>query len=618
MGVSGGEWRRALTGLGAEMGLDDNRMENIAMSQARSSITHLGLVVLLAACSSGAGNAQPTGSSGSGPGKSGGFGGSPSAGGMAGGTSSGSSGTSAAGGGASPGAGTAGVGLGLGGTSSGGQGAGGVAGLGGSGASVRSSAPPNVLVTSSANGYWKAATWAEVSSGTAIVTVNEPVTFQKWEGFGAAFSERGWSYLTSKEMQDRAMTLLFSGADGAAFDWGLIPMGASAYAISRYTLDDTGPDVTPDANGANRPLSDEMLSKFSLERDRQALIPYVKAAQAVNPALRFWASPWTPPPWMKVGYLKDSTVKAGDPASRPSYFDGGSASANALMLKAYALYYTKFIQGYQAEGIKIELVSPQNQPGLEQNYPSCSWDKLAYTNWVGKFLGPAMISIGVKVMLGTLASYQTDPELAAAVLADPHAKSFVSVIGAEWSMLEASQLTPLNSALPVWATEHRCGNYPFCLGKGVDGCPAAYNSSQAPNDQAYGEESWGYIRDAITKVKVTAYHAANMVLDKDGLGNDTTREWKQNALLVAGSGKVEPTPAYYVFRHLSQYVVPGATVIGTSGTGDAIAFRNPDRSFVVVMFNSGAANDNYSVSIDDKLLQFAMPASGWATLKYTP
>jgi glucosylceramidase len=72
-----------------------------------------------------------------------------------------------------------------------------------------------------------------------------------------------------------------------------------------------------------------------------------------------------------------------------------------------------------------------------------------------------------------------------------------------------------------------------------------------------------------------------------------------------------------VFRHFSQYVAPGATVVGTTG-GDAVAFNNPDGSLVVVMFNSGAANANYVVSIGGQNLQFSMPENGWATVKYTP
>ena len=70
--------------------------------------------------------------------------------------------------------------------------------------------------------------------------------------------------------------------------------------------------------------------------------------------------------------------------------------------------------------------------------------------------------------------------------------------------------------------------------------------------------------------------------------------------------------------HFSQYVNAGhATVVGTSG-GDAVAFKNEDGSIVAVMYNSGAANSNYIVQIGGKKLSFAMPAAGWATVKYKP
>ena len=108
--------------------------------------------------------------------------------------------------------------------------------------------------------------------------------------------------------------------------------------------------------------------------------------------------------------------------------------------------------------------------------------------------------------------------------------------------------------LPVWATEHKCGNYPW----NPAGYPA-YNATAAPNDQAYAVESWGYIRDAI-KAGVTAYNAWNMVLDTVGLGNDTVRDWTQNALLTVNTSSktLTLTPTYHVFRHVSQYVKPTA------------------------------------------------------------
>jgi glucosylceramidase len=226
-------------------------------------------------------------------------------------------------------------------------------------------------------------------------------------------------------------------------------------------------------------------------------------------------------------------------------------------------------------------------------------------------------------MLGTLSNDGDnnlfDLDLANAVLADATAKSYVSVAGVQWGVLKKIVAGTAIGTLPIWATEHKCGNYPWCTASKPCTNPTLpnYVAVQAPNDQAYGVESWGYIRDAITKGKVTVYNAWNMVLDKIGLGIDTSRDWKQDALLVVDGGKVAATPAYYVFRHLSQYVVPGARVVATKG-GDAVAFKNPDGSLVAVAYNSGAADNNFTVAIGGKTLQFAMPAGGWATVKYTP
>jgi len=472
-----------------------------------------------------------------------------------------------------------------------------------------------VIVTSSSSGYWQMGTWAEASSGNANLTVNDSSASQTWEGFGGAFNERGWTALTTDDMKNQALKLLFDSTDGAGFSWGRIPMGASDYAINRYTCDDKGEDPAAMSSGSNRPAADTSMANFTLDQDNKNLIPYIQAAQKVNPNLRFWASPWTPPVWMKTGYKTDDG--SGGTAKKPSYFDGGSfVTNNADALTAYATYYTKFVQGYMDKNIKIEIVSPQNEPGYDQNYPSCLWDKATYTTWVGKYLGPAMQKIGVKVMLGTLSNAgdnsRTDLDIASAVMADSTANGFISVVGVQWGVLDKVNGGTKFGSLPIWATEHKCGNYPW----NPSGYPK-YNSSQAPNDQAYGVESWGYIRDAITKGHVTSYSAWNMVLDKSGLGNDTSRDWKQDALLVADSGKVTATPAYYAFRHVAQYVVPGAKVVGTSG-GDGIAFKNPDGSLVVAMYNSGSAVSNYIVSIGGKKAQFAMPAQGWATVKYAP
>jgi glucosylceramidase len=475
--------------------------------------------------------------------------------------------------------------------------------------------PPNLVVTSAANAFWTVGEWTEAEGGTPNVTVNDSMTAQEWEGFGGSFNELGWDVLTSKALQDEAIKLLFSATEGANLAWGRIPMGASDYAKTRYTLDDTGTNIDPVADGNNRPPADLELANFSLARDGELLIPFIKAAQALKSDIRFWASPWTPPSWMKTGYKTNSGGRDGGDAKRPSYFDGGNMSSDQAVLAAYAQYFVKFVNGYKEQDINVEVVSPQNEPGYDQNYPSCLWDSATYVSFIGKHLGPAMQGIGVDVMLGTMSNAGdggiADLDIANAVMADATAKSFVTVGGAQWGVLGKVNEGSTFGGLPIWATEHKCGNYPW----DPAGFPA-YDMSKAPNDLPYGVESWGYIRDAINKGKVTSYNAWNMVLDTYGLGNDESRHWGQNALLVVDGGAIKPTPYYYVFRHVSQYASPGATVI--SAGNDAIAFKNPNGSYVAAIYNSGSANPNYVVSIGGKNVTFAMPGAGWATVKVTP
>jgi glucosylceramidase len=465
-------------------------------------------------------------------------------------------------------------------------------------------AAPFVL-TSAVGSYWQQAQLTEATGGGVDVTVNDCAEAQTWEGFGGCFTELGWTCLStlSQADQDQAMDLLF-GSDGARFAWGRIPIGGNDYVSSRHTLDDTGDDVIPDSTASNRPPADLSLSKFSIDGDKRNLIPYIKAAQAVKPELRFWAVPWTPPVWMKTGYATED--QTGAPAKRPSYYDGGSMKSDDATLQAHAQYFVDFLQAYKSQGINVEIVAPQNEPAGGHTYPSCRWDTTSYTTFIGHYLGPALSGAGLstKVMIGGSLDASADTAFLSAVLADSTATGYCAVAGVGYSMVDAAMVAPAKTAgLRVWVSEHQAGNYPWKT--------ATYKTT-APNDMAYAIESWGLIRDAITNVGVTAYNAWHMVLNQAGTNIDTSIPWTQDALLVADSGQLKITPAYYVFRHFSQFVDPGAKVIDASG-GEAVAFKNPDGGLVVVLYNSGTAK-TMTVSIGGKKLQFSAPGGGFATL----
>ena len=547
------------------------------MKKSWVSISGLGLTFLLAACSSNTPGSPGTAGAPNGTaGVPNGTAGAPN------GTAGAPNGTAGAGDGtAGAASGTAGAGDGTGGVTGG---AGAPGNTAGSGNSAGAAALPR-LVTSADKAFWKTdGMLTEVTTGTADVTVNDASAAQTWEGFGGAFNELGWKYLMtlSETERTKALTLLF-GDDGARFTLGRIPIGASDYALTRYTLNETAGDTA--------------MASFSIDHDQTYLLPYVKAAKAVRPGIHFWASPWTPPTWMK-----SAPYQAGNVSSP---FDGGTMKSDDATLEAHANYFVKFVKAYGAEGIKIEAVAPQNEPNFGQNYPSCLWGTDTFVKFVGKFLGPAMktASPDTAIMLGTMSNGDSgkDPAIVTAVLADATAKSFIKMIGLQWGML-GKEAGAKASGLPMWQTEHKCGNYPWVTG--------SYKPT-APNDLAYGQESWGLIRDWI-KAGVSSYSAWNMVLDPVGKGNDTTRDWAQNALILVDGSKLVLTPTYYVFRHLSQFVEPGAKVVATTG-GEALAFKNPNGKIVTVLYNSGAAK-TVIVSAGGKMFSFAMPGAGWATV----
>ena len=479
---------------------------------------------------------------------------------------------------------------------------------GGSSGGPSSGAP--LLITSANNALWQTGTISAATGGTPTITVNDAQPHQTFQGFGGCFNEKGWSFLSqlSASDQTKAMTLLFDAKDGANFQYGRIPIGANDYSVTPYSEDDTADDTS--------------LAKFSIDEDKKYIIPYIQAAMAINPKIHFWGSPWSPPGWMKTG------------GSGTLSLNQGTMKNDAATLTAYANYFVKWVQAYAGQSITIEAVAPQNEPNYSEPYPSCQWQSADYAKFIGQYLGPTFKTAGLNtsILLGTMSRNDTnsgtgesDQAVATAVLNDATAMGFIKGFGLQWNMMQKGAFIPAgvgSSTLPKWQSEHKCGNYSW----GGAAYGQAYNSSQAPNDFGYAEESWGNIHDWLN-AGVSVYSAWNMVLDPKGM---STTNWPQETLIVAdpSSKMLSPKPAYYAFRHFSQYTQPGATRVGTTGdvscSGDgigkcasgvaAIAFKNPDSTHVVVLFNSQTSAAQVVLAIGTTNLQFTMAASSFATV----
>lgn len=232
---------------------------------------------------------------------------------------------------------------------------------------------------------------------------------QTVEGFGACFNELGWTSLNYLGEADRESIIeeMFAPGVGAGFTLTRMPVGANDFSRKWYFYDETSGDFN--------------LENFSVDNDKETLIPFIKNALKYNPDLRLWASPWSPPTWMK--YNKHYACKpspqfndlSGDPTldregenmfiQEPQYF------------AAYAEYFAKFIDAYKAEGINIFAVAPQNEFNSCQIFPSCTWQASGLNTFVGQYLGPRMKDRGVEIILGTME--RPDHRLVDTLMQDP-------------------------------------------------------------------------------------------------------------------------------------------------------------------------------------------------------
>ena len=181
-------------------------------------------------------------------------------------------------------------------------------------------------------------------SGVTTAIKAEHMANTDFSGFGVAITGSSCYNLSLMKKAERYELLkgLYS-KDGLNLRIGRLSIGASDYSAELYTYDDVKDDTS--------------LENFSIERDKSYIIPIIKEILEINPDLTLFASPWSPPAWMKTG------GSLGGGYMREKYLD------------CYAEYIVKYVKAYAAEGIKISAITPQNEPETQQDgkMPSCIW-----------------------------------------------------------------------------------------------------------------------------------------------------------------------------------------------------------------------------------------------------
>lgn len=424
---------------------------------------------------------------------------------------------------------------------------------------------------------------SEEADATAIVIYPDSAR-QVINGFGGCFNELGWDALQSlpEVKRQEVAKELFDTIAGMRFTIYRMPIGANDYAVNWYSHNETAEDYG--------------MKNFSLERDRQRLIPYIKMAQSYNPSLQVWASPWCPPAWMKTNnhYACQSNPQFNDlPADRQGQEMVTQFRMEPNVLSAYALYFEKFIQDYKEEGIEISAVHPQNELNSCQNFPSCIWTPKDMATFIGEYLGPQFEagSIKTKIWLGTIE--RPHIERVDSILQDPKAGKYIAGVGFQWAGKEAiPEVHHKYPDMPLMQTETECGD--------------------GSNDWAAAEHTLGLMKHYF-KHGANAYLYWNMVLDETG---KSQWGWKQNSMISIdkASGKVTYNPEFYLMKHLSYFVKPGASYIPVSADENCMAFINDDQ-LVIFYYNAGEGDKKTSFKVNDKTIAVSLKPKSFNTFK---
>lgn len=414
----------------------------------------------------------------------------------------------------------------------------------------------------------------------AVIRIDPRRQHQRIAGFGAALTE-GSAWLIRHGLKDAArdalMRELFTReGDGLGFEFTRLTIGASDFSRRHYSLDDMPPGQT-----------DPELRHFSLDPEREDVLPAVKQALALNPKLQVMASPWSAPGWMKTN---DSLVQG---QLKPEFYG------------AFANYLVRYVEGMRAEGVPIFALTLQNEPHFEPgDYPGMRLPPRARAEVVGQHLGPLLKSRGLKTQILEWDHNWDEPWSPLSMLSDATARRYIS--GVAWhcyagDVSAQSEVARHFPQLDVWLTECSGGEW---------------------------KPHWAETLPWITRNLIigSTRHGArgvlmwNLALDPaHGPHNGGCTDCRGVVTIDPQSGRVTRNMEYYAFGHASRFVRQGARRVDSEGgdgkqTGlDHVAFTNPDGSTVLIVCNSAAEARRFTVQAPGRRFTYELPASGVAT-----
>jgi glucosylceramidase len=417
-------------------------------------------------------------------------------------------------------------------------------------------------------------------------------SYQRIDGLGASITDSSAHLLARSPARDTIMRSLFDPRSGLGLSYLRQPMGASDFVAGpHYTYDDVAPGQT-----------DFGLRHFSIAHDRAEILPLLRQARALNPALKIMATPWSPPAWMKTN---DSLV-------------GGRFKDDPRVYRAYAQYFVRFLLEYRRAGVPIDAITLQNEPQnrAPSGYPGMDLrdgEEARLAVEVGHALRRAGLHTKILGYDHNWSLHPNDvgppddpanPEYARSLLSSPAAPYLAGTAFHCYSG-DPERQSALHDLFPqkdIYFTE--------CSGS-LSGDPA----TTFPDTLHWHTRflTVGAVRNW-AKTVITW----NLALDPSGGPHNGGCGTCFGVVTIdPATGAATPTADYYVLGHVTRFIRPGAVRIASTVAGNAwnVAFRNPDGSIVVVVVNDdwGTTAQQFNVSGVGQPFSYTLPAGAVAT-----
>lgn len=415
------------------------------------------------------------------------------------------------------------------------------------------------------------------------VFVNPAKAFQSYLGIGGAITDASAEVFSSlsEDKQQEFLDAYFS-EDGINYNIIRTSIHSSDFGLGSHTYIAEG---------------DSTLATFSIAQDLEKRIPMIKkAATMIDDDLVFYASPWSPPAFMKTN---NHMLRGGK--LKPEFY------------QTWADYFVKFIEAYEAEGIPVWGVTIQNEPMATQRWESCIYSAEEERDFLKNNLGPTFERAGFSDKNIVVWDHNRDliSHRANTIFEDPEASKYAWGIGFHWyetwtgGEAKYDNLKNINTSFPT-------KNLLF-----TEGCQEGFDAlhyERWSNAERYGSSMINDFNSG-----TVGWTDWNILLNENGGPNHVQNFCFAPIHANTQTNELIYTPTYYYIGHFSKFIEPNAKRISTTvsrSTLESTSFQNPDGRIVTVVMNTTDTSIDYKLIVGESEVSVQILPHAMQTLIY--